>query len=138
MNTPRARKVFVNLPVRDLGRTKDFFSRLGFAFNPKFTDDNAACMVLSEQGYVMLLREEFFKTFTKRELCDTTARTEALVALDCESRDEVEALFKTALDAGAREALPPQDHGFMYSRAFYDLDGHHWEIFWMDPKAAEA
>jgi predicted lactoylglutathione lyase len=138
MNTPRARKIFVNLPVRDLSRTKDFFGRLGFTFNPKFTDDNAACMVLSEQGYVMLLREEFFKTFTKRELCDTTARTESLIALDCESRAEVDALFQTALDAGATPAMPPQDHGFMYSQSFYDLDGHHWEIFWMDPAAAQA
>ena len=132
------RNLYVNLPVQDLHRTVDFFAALGFSFNPKFTDDNAACMVLSEQGYVMLLREEFFKTFTKRELCDTSSRTESLITVDCESRAEVDALFKTALDAGATPAMPPQDHGFMYSQSFYDLDGHHWEIFWMDPAAAQA
>lgn len=132
----RARKVFVNLAVQDLTRAMDFFSKLGFSFNPKFTDENAACMVLSSEGYVMLLREPFFKTFTKREACDTTRQTEALIAVSCDSRSEVEELVNTALANGAKPAMDPQDLGFMYGWSFYDLDGHHWEVFWMDPKAA--
>ena len=128
-----ARKVFVNLPVRDLKRSMEFFSRLGFEFNPQFTDDNAACMVLSEEGFVMLLREPFFKTFTKKAVCDTSSQSEALVALSCESRAEVDSLVKKALANGGSTAMPPQDHGFMYGWSFYDPDGHHWEVFWMDP-----
>ena len=138
MATTSARKIFVNLAVKDLARTKGFFSALGFTFNPKFTDDNAACMILSDDGYVMLLSEPFFKGFTKREICDTSRHTEALLALSCDSKADVDALMKKVIEAGGREAMPAQDHGFMYSNAFYDLDGHHWEIFWMDPKAAEA
>lgn len=137
MSSTPARKIFVNLAVKDLSRTKGFFSALGFTFNPKFTDDKAACMVLSDDGYVMLLSEPFFKGFTKREICDTSRQTEALLALSCDSKADVDALMKKVVEAGGHEAMPPQDHGFMYSNAFYDLDGHHWEIFWMDPKAAE-
>jgi predicted lactoylglutathione lyase len=138
-NMPKstARKIFVNLAVRDLKRAKAFFSALGFDYNPKFTDDNAACMVISDDGYVMLLAEPFFKTFTKRDVCDTSRHTEALIALSCESRNEVDELVKKAIDAGGRDAMPAQDHGFMYARSFYDLDGHHWEVLWMDPKAVE-
>jgi len=132
-----ARKIFVNLAVRDLPRAKAFFSALGFEYNPKFTDDNAACMVISDDAYVMLLAEPFFKTFTTREVCDTSRHTEALIALSCESRKEVDELANKAIGAGARDAMPAQDHGFMYFRSFYDLDGHHWEVLWMDPKAAE-
>ena len=135
MATTRARKMFVNLPVRDLKRSMEFFSRLGFEFNPQFTDDKAACMVLSEEGYVMLLGEPFFRTFTKRELCDTSRQTEALLALSCASRAEVDELVKKAIAAGGKHAMDPQDHGFMYGWSFYDLDGHHWEVLWMDPKA---
>jgi predicted lactoylglutathione lyase len=134
----RVRKVFVNLAVRDLKKSMDFFARLGFAYNPKFTDENAACMVLSREGYVMLLSEPFFKTFTKRDVCDTTRQTEALIALSCESREEVDQMVKTALANGGRPAMDPQDHGFMYSSSFYDIDGHHWEVFWMDPSAATS
>lgn len=140
-----ARKIFVNLPVRDLKRSMDFFSALGFTFNPQFTDDKAACMVLSEDGYVMLLREEFFRGFTKNAICDTAASTEALFALSCESREEVDQLVKTALAHGGRPAMDAIDHGFMYSGSFYDVDGHHWEVLWMDeaamaetPEAAQA
>src|SRR5688500_20403963 len=95
MVATRARKIFVNLAVRDLKRSMDFFSRLGFTFNPKFTDENAACMILSSEGYVMLLREPFFKTFTKRDVCDTSRQNEALLALSCESRTEVDEIVKT-------------------------------------------
>lgn len=130
------RSIFVNLPVADLKKSMAFFSSIGFEYNPKFTDDNAACMILSDKGYVMLLADSFFKTFTKRPLCDTSKQTEGLFALSCESRAEVDEMVKTAIAGGGSEAMPPSDHGFMYIRSFYDLDGHHWEVFWMDPKAA--
>jgi predicted lactoylglutathione lyase len=131
-----ARKIFVNLPVSDLERSKAFFAKLGFEFNPKFTDDKAACMILSEEGFVMLLAVPFFKTFTKRELCDTSKQTEALFCLSCESRAEVDHMVKTAVAAGGKPAMEAQDHGFMYGSSFYDPDGHHWEVMWMDPAAA--
>src|SRR5512145_803075 len=127
----QSRKIFVNLPVRDLKKSMDFFKKLGFGFNPQFTDDNAACMVVSEEGYVMLLKEDYFKTFTKNELCDTTTHTEGLYALSCESRAEVDEMAKVALEGGGRRAMEPIDHGFMYGSSFYDLDGHHWELVWM-------
>ena len=129
----RSRKVFINLAVRDLQKSMDFFSKLGFTFNPQFTDDNAACMVLSTEGFVMLLREPFFKSFTKREACDTSRQNEALIALSCDSRAEVEEMVRTALANGGSPAMDPQDHGFMYAWSFYDIDGHHWEVVWMDP-----
>ncbi len=132
------RMMFVNLPVRDLERAKTFFGRLGFSFNPRFTDDRAACMIVNEVAYVMLLQEEFYRTFTKREPCDTTRQNEGLVALSCESRAEVDALVHRALGAGGSQAMEPEDHGFMYGHSFYDPDGHHWEAFWMDPKAAQG
>lgn len=127
------RKIFVNLPVQNLDKSVDFFSQLGFEFNPQFTDENATCMILSDDGYVMLLVEEFFKTFTSKRLCDTATHIEAICALGAESREEVDELCDTALSIGAAPASPPQDHGFMYGRSFLDLDGHMWEVFWMDP-----
>lgn len=130
-----ARMVFINLPVRDLKKTMAFFSSLGFEFNPHFTDDNAACMIISDKAFSMLITEPYFRTFTKREPADTTRTSEVLVAVSCTSRDEVQALVKKALDGGASRAMPPQDHGFMYVETFYDLDGHHWEFMWMDPSA---
>jgi uncharacterized protein len=132
-----SRKMFVNLAVRDLNRTKEFFTALGFSFNPKFTDNNAACMIVNEEGYVMLLMEPFFKGFTKREICDTKTHTEALIALSCSSREEVDEMVRKAVAAGGSHAMDPQDHGFMYGSSFYDPDGHHWEVFWMDPAAAQ-
>ena len=134
----RSRKLFVNLAVRDLKTSMAFFSGLGFAFNPTFTDDNAACMIVSDDAYVMLLTEPFFRGFTKRELCDTTRQTEALLALSCRDRAEVDELVNKAVAAGGSHAMDPQDHGFMYAWSFYDPDGHHFEVVWMDPKAAEA
>jgi predicted lactoylglutathione lyase len=130
------RKLFVNLAVRDLKKSKDFFSTLGFSFDPKFTDDNAAGMIVGDDAFVMLLVEPFFKTFTKRELADTSRQTEGLFAVTCGSREEVDAMVKIAVAAGGRHAMEPQDHGFMYASSFYDPDGHHWEVVWMDPKAA--
>jgi predicted lactoylglutathione lyase len=136
MSDKASRKMFVNLPVRDLKKTKEFFSKLGFEYNPKFTDDNAACMIVGDDAYVMLLAEPFFRGFTKHEICDTSRHTEALLALSCDSRSEVDELVHTAIAAGGNHAMDPQDHGFMYGWSFYDPDGHHWEVFWMDPKAA--
>ena len=135
MAANRSRKLFVNLAVRDLKKSMELFSKLGFEFNPKFTDDKAACMIISEEAYVMLLAEPFFKTFTKREICDTNTHTEGLFALSCESRAEVDAMVKKAVAAGGKHAMDPMDHGFMYGWSFYDLDGHHWEVLWMDPSA---
>ncbi|HVN32393.1 MAG TPA: VOC family protein [Thermoanaerobaculaceae bacterium] len=137
MTNSSSRKIYVNLPVRDLGRAKDFFGKLGFGFNPQFTDDNAACMIVSEEGYVMLLTEPFFKNFTRKELCDTRTHTEGLFALSCESRTEVDEIVKKAVAAGGSHAMDPVDNGFMYGWSFYDPDGHHWEVFWMDPKAIQ-
>jgi predicted lactoylglutathione lyase len=132
-----SREIFVNLPVRDLQKTMGFFSALGFSYNPQFTDDKAACMIISDKAFVMLLSEPFFKGFTKNEVCDTSTHTEALFALSCESRAEVEQMVRKAIDAGGRHAMDPSDHGFMYAWSFYDLDGHHWEVLWMDPKAVQ-
>jgi predicted lactoylglutathione lyase len=130
------RNLFVNLPVRDLARSKRFFERLGFEFDPKFTNEQGACMLVGEGAYVMLVTAPFFQTFTKREICDTSRHTEGLFALSCESRAEVDQLVKNAIAAGGSHAMDPQDHGFMYGWSFYDPDGHHWEVFWMDPAAA--
>ena len=137
MTAKHSRMIFVNLAVRDLKKSMAFFSTLGFEFNPKFTDDNAACMVISEQACVMLLAEPFFKGFTKRELCDTTRQTEGLFALSCPNRAAVDEMVNKAVAAGGSHAMPAQDHGFMYGWSFYDLDGHHWEPMWMDPQAAQ-
>lgn len=128
-------KVFVNLPVKDLARSKEFFTKLGFTFNAQFTDDKAACMVISQDNYAMLLTESFFKTFTNKDLVNAKKNTEVLVALSVESKDKVNEILDKALAAGASEPREPQDHGFMYGRSLEDPDGHIWEIFWMDPKA---
>lgn len=132
-----SRKVFINLPVRDLEKSMNFFRSLGFEFNKQFTDDKAACMVLSEEGFVMLLREPFFQSFTDKQICDTSTHNEGLFALSCESRTEVNELVEKALAAGGKRAKDPVDHGFMYGWSFYDLDGHHWEVLWMDPAAIQ-
>src|SRR5438093_11417397 len=137
MSANHSRKIFVNLPVRDLKKSMDFFSSLGFEFNRQFTDEKAACMVVSSEAFVMLLSEPFFRTFTKRQLCDTTSHTEGLFALSCDSRTEVDDLVKKAIAAGGKHAMAPQDHGFMYGWSFYDIDGHHWEVLWMDPKVQQ-
>jgi len=132
-----SRKIFVNIAVGDLKKSMQFFATLGFEFNPKFTDEKAACMIVNADAFVMLLTEPFFKTFTKREPCDTTKQTEGLLALSCSSRAEVDEIVVKAIAAGGKHAMDPMDHGFMYGWSFYDLDGHHWEVFWMDPKAVQ-
>jgi predicted lactoylglutathione lyase len=136
MTTHSARKIFVNLAVQDPKRSMEFFGKLGFEFNPKFTDEKAACMIINNDAFVMLLGQAFFKTFTKKKLCDPTSHTEGLFALSCSGRAEVDDLVKKAIAAGGTHAMDPVDHGFMYGWSFYDLDGHHWEVFWMDPQAA--
>jgi predicted lactoylglutathione lyase len=132
-----SRLIFVNLPIRDMARSRAFFESLGFAFNPQFTNDQGACMVVSENhNYVMLLVEPFFQTFTPgKTIADATATTEVLVCLSCESRAEVDALVAKALAAGATAHKPPQDMGFMYGHGFTDLDGHIWELMYMDMSA---
>ncbi len=132
------RMMFVNLPVGDLGRAKAFFEKLGFSFNPRFTDDRAACMIVSDVAHVMLIDEAFYRTFTRRELCDTTRQNEGLVAFSCRSRAEVDALVRTAVEGGGSRAMEPIDHGFMYERSFYDPDGHHWAVLWMDPRVVQG
>ena len=126
-------KIFVNLPVKDLKRSVEFFTKLGYSFNPQFTDENATCMIISEDIYAMLLVEPFFKTFTPKTIADAKTSTEVLVALSCESRADVESIVGKAFAAGAKNFRPAQDHGFMYQHAFEDLDGHIWEHLWMDP-----
>jgi predicted lactoylglutathione lyase len=131
--TPR--KLFVNIPVRDLQRSIEFFEALDFTFNTQFTDATATSMLVGEDAYFMLLTPEKFKEFSKRPVGDPRKETSALFAISVNSRDEVDALVKKAVAAGGSHAADPQDHGFMYAWSFYDLDGHHWEVFWMDPSA---
>ena len=132
------RKIFVNLPIKNMDRAKAFFSALGFSFNPQFTNEQGACMVVAEDIFVMLLVEPFFQTFTKKAISDANKCTEVLVCLSCESRAEVDALVKKALAAGGKVPNAPQDHGFMYGHGFEDLDGHIWELMYMDMTAAPA
>ncbi len=131
-------KIFVNLAVSDLDASKEFWNKLGFTFNPQFTDAKAACLVFTEDIYAMLLTHEFFKTFTDKEIIDAPKSIEAINALSLDTKEQVDEMLSKALAAGATEPKPAQDHGFMYSRAFSDLDGHTWEFFWMDVNAAPA
>jgi uncharacterized protein len=135
--TTPSRKLFVNLAVRDLPRAVEFFTKLGFRFNPQFTDASATCMIVSDEAFFMLLVEPRFRDFTKKQICDTRTHTEGLFSISASSRAEVDDIVHTALAAGATRALDPQDHGFMYGWSFYDLDGHHWEVVWMDPAAVQ-
>jgi predicted lactoylglutathione lyase len=129
--------LFVNIPVADLERSKAFFAELGFGFNPKFTDENSACMLVGEDAFVMLLSREKFAEFSKLPIADPTTHALALYSFSVSSRDEVDAVSAAALAAGGTEADDAEDYGFMYSRSFYDLDGHGWQVMWMDPAAAE-
>lgn len=131
-------KIFVNLPVKDLNRAVEFFTKLGFKFNPQFTDKNATCMIISEDIFVMLLVEEFFKTFTKKEICNTSKNIEAIIALSAESRENVDEMINKAIEAGGIEPRKPQDHGWMYDRVFEDIDGHLWEIIYMNESALKS
>jgi predicted lactoylglutathione lyase len=134
----QSRLIFVNLPVKDLSASKRFFEALGFGFNEKFTDESGACMVVSEQAFVMLLAESRFADFATKPIADARTTTEAILAVSAESRDAVDAFADAALAAGGSRAGEPMDHGFMYGRSFDDLDGHHWEVMWMSAEAVES
>ncbi len=131
-----SRQVFINLPIKNMERSQAFFKSLGFSFNPRFTSEQGACMVISEgHNYAMLLVEPFFQGFTKKPIADASKTTEVLICLSCDSREEVDALVKKAIAAGGTAPNPQQEHGFMYGHGFTDLDGHIWELMWMDPNA---
>jgi predicted lactoylglutathione lyase len=130
-----ATKIFVNLPVQDLNRSINFFTRLGFSFNPQFTDEKATSMIISEDIYVMLLVKEFFQAFTKKEVADATKTTEAIICLSADSREQVDEMVSKALEAGGAVPNDKQDHGWMYQHGFEDPDGHLWEVAYMDEKA---
>jgi len=133
MTTPR--KLFVNLAVADLKASVGFFTQLGFTFNPQFTDDTATCMVIGEHNFVMLLTRQKFESFSPHPVVDARKGTEVLVCLSCTDRAEVDSLVAKAVAAGGNTYNAPQDHGFMYAHGFQDLDGHVWELCWMDPAA---
>ena len=130
-----ATKIFVNLPVKNLDKSVAFFTKLGFTFDPRFTDETATCMIVAEAIFVMLLTEEKFKTFTPKEICDASKSTEVLVCLSCESRAEVDEMVRKAVAAGGTTYNEPQDHGFMYGHGFQYLDAHIWELIFMEPSA---
>jgi uncharacterized protein len=130
-------QIFVNLHVMDLKKSMDFYSKIGFTNNPQFTDATAACMVLSEEIFVMLLTHDKFKEFTTKKISDATKTTEVLNALSFESKVKVNEIADKALSSGGSENKPPLDYGFMYSRSFNDPDGHIWEVFWMDPNQVQ-
>jgi uncharacterized protein len=128
-------KIFVNLPVKDVAAAQRFYTGLGYSINPQFTGENSACVVISEQITAMLLAEPHFKEFTAKEIADAATTTEVILALTAESRAVVDEVADKALAGGGSEPKAPQDHGFLYVRTFADLDGHHWELMWMDPAA---
>jgi len=130
-------QIFVNLPVKNLKNSIAFFTKLGFTFNAQFTDETATCMIVSENIFVMLLTEAKFKAFTPKPICDATKSTEVLVALSSESRANVDEMVRKAVAAGGSTYNKPQDHGFMYGHGFQDLDGHIWELFYMEPSAVK-
>lgn len=132
MISPIAKQIFVNLPVQDLKKSVDFFAALGFTFKPQFTDHNAACMVIGENIYAMLLVQSFFKNFTKKPISDASRTTEVLTAISVESREKVDQIADRALALGGSPNSEAQDHGWMYGRSFQDLDGHIWELLYMD------
>jgi predicted lactoylglutathione lyase len=132
------KQIYVNLPVKDLARSREFFSSLGFEFNPQFSNDQGACMIIGENIFAMLLAEPFFQGFTSKPIANARETTEVLTCLSCESREEVDALVAKALAAGGRAPNPKQDHGFMYGHGFEDLDGHVWELSYMDMGAIPA
>ena len=138
MAAAASRQIFVNLAVKDLNRSVEFFTKLGFAFDPRFTDEHAICMIVSDEAFVMLLVESRFRDFTKKTIVDAATATEAILALTAESREQVDELADKALAAGGSPANDPMEMDFMYGRSFNDPDGHLWEVFWIYPSAAEG
>jgi len=129
------RQTYVKLPIRDVERSRTFFSALGFRFEPRFSNEHALCLILAESTFVMLLAEPFFRTFTSKSICDTSITTEVLLGISCGSRDEVDAMVAGAVRAGGTVPREPEDRGFMYGHAFEDPDGHTWELIFMDTSA---
>ncbi|NBD25832.1 VOC family protein [Paenibacillus glycinis] len=129
-------KIFVNLPVKDLKKSVQFFNEVGFGFNAQFSDENAACMVISEHIFVMLLSEPYFKNFTKKKVADASKSTEMILAISASSKESVDEIVYKALSSGGKISNDPQDHGFMYAWSFQDVDGHLWEVIYMDESAA--
>lgn len=132
------KQIYVNLPVKNVEASKALFTAIGFEFNAQFSDEKAVCVVLGENMFAMLLQEEYFKTFTKKEIADATKATEVLIAFAADSKEEVDGIVGRAVAAGASQAGEPIDHGFMYQWSFQDLDGHVWEVAYMDPSAIEG
>lgn len=130
-----AKKIFVNFPVRDLKKSIELFEAIGYKVNPHFSDDTAACLVISEDIYAMLLTHPKFKDFTPHAIADANKSTEVIIALSCDSKEEVGTIIKKALAAGATRYTEPKDYGFMIQDSFKDLDGHIWEYVYMDPSA---
>ncbi|MBC6314725.1 VOC family protein [Listeria grandensis] len=130
--------LFVNLAVKDLDKSVEFFTALGFEFNPQFTDENATCMILNENTFIMLLVEKFFQNFTKKEIADSTKTTEAIIAISADDRAGVDEIVEKALAAGGTVSNDKTDEGFMYSWSFQDIDGHLWEVVYMDPSAVNG
>lgn len=130
-------RLFVSMPIKDLDRSVAFFTSLGLSFNPRFKSDTAACLLIGDHAYAMLVTEPLFRSFTARQLCDTRTHVEGAFGLSCQTRAAVDDLVTRALASGATEPEPPQEHGFLYGRSFEDLDGHHWEVICMDPPASQ-
>jgi uncharacterized protein len=131
-------QIFVNLPVKNLPKSVAFFTALGYTFNPQFTDENATCMIVSDSIFVMLLVEDYFKTFTKKTIVNARTNTEVLLCLSCESREHVDAMVRKAVAAGGTTSSEAKDLGFMYQHGYDDLDGHTWELMHMADPAANA
>lgn len=133
-----SRMIFINLPVKDLNRSVEFFTRLGYRFNPDFTDENATCMIVNDSAFVMLLVEPYFKTFLKKDMSDARKATEVLLCVSVENREQADEMVRLAVEGGAKAQAEPKDYGFMYQHGFEDLDGHQWEVMFYDPAAAAA
>lgn len=138
MESAPTRSIFLNLAVADLTASIAFFAALGFTFDERFTDEQATCMIVNDRAFVMLLVRDRFQDFTTREVCDSTAHTEAIMAITAADRAEVDALADLALASGGSPANAPIEHDVMYGRSFFDPDGHLWEVFWMDPAALDG
>ncbi|WP_059173401.1 VOC family protein [Bacillus sp. FJAT-27445] len=134
----QSNQIFVNLPVKDLNKSMEFYKQIGYEFNPQFTDENAACMIIGENIFAMLLVHPFFQSFTKRELPDANETTGVIIALSAENREQVNEIVDKAIAAGGKEASEPHDQGFMYYRSYQDPDGHYWEIMYMDHNAVNG
>ena len=131
----QSRQVFINLPVDDVTKSTEFFTELGFSFDSRFADERANCMILNDQAYVMLLAKDFYQTFTKKDLCNTATHNEGIFCVSASSREDVDELVHKALAAGGQPSNEAMDHGFMYGWSFQDIDGHLWEVMFMDPNA---